>query len=249
MFYVGYVLFATLNNYKSIPLVDTSTLDKFTSKGNPYVHDTLDTQLENGNYIWMYQCKKELEEEWNTKSNIKYKGLDKKGQEIEYTLIRFLTSKGLRKDAEGLNKLTVDEIKAIENGIANVYEINNFNVISRLNRIYWEIDDYQRGGNPSGHSVVQRLEYWSAAIYIIKKNFFFGVGTGDVMINMNKAYDMVGSKLDPNYRKRPHNQFLSVFIGFGSIGLIWFLYALLYPLKSIKKNSFQRLYFCFIIIF
>ena len=243
-----YALFGIVNDYKNVPLVDTTTLDKLTSEGNPYVHDTLDTQLENGNYIWMYQCKKELEEQWNSKSNIDYKGLDEKGQEIEYTLIRFLTSKGLRKDADGFRKLTDDEIKAIENGVANVYEINKFNIISRLNRIYWEIDDYQRGGNPSGHSVVQRLEYWIAAMYVIKNNPFVGVGTGDVMISMNNAYEMNSSKLDLKYRKRPHNQFLSVFIGFGAIGFFWFLLVLFYPLKNISNNLFQVLYCCFLII-
>ena len=72
--------------------------------------------------------------------------------------------------------------------------MNKYNVISILNRIYWEIDDYQRGGNPGGHSVVQRLEYWIAAMYVIKNNPFVGVGTGDVMISMNNAYEMNSSK-------------------------------------------------------
>jgi O-antigen ligase len=240
--------FRLLTNHRSIPLVDTSTLELITSQGNSYVHDTLNTQLENGNYIWMYQCKKELEENWKERSELNYNGLDKKGQELEYTLIRFLSSKGFRKDAEGLLKLTDNEIKAVENGIANVNGMSKFSIYYRLGNIFWEIDDYQRGGDPSGHSVVQRLEYWKAALLASSDNLFFGVGTGDVMTAMNIAYDKNPTLLKFSSRKRPHNQFLSVFVGFGLFGLCWFLFALFYPLKSLLYNINFNFYVCFWIV-
>ena len=44
----------------------------------------------------------------------------------------------------------------------------------------WEFDQFIKGGNPSGHSVTQRFEFWKAAIGIASDNIFIGVGTGDM---------------------------------------------------------------------
>jgi hypothetical protein len=37
------------------------------------------------------------------------------------------------------------------------------------------------------------------------------------------------TKLAPDQRWRSHNQFLSICVGFGLFGLIWFLLAIFYP--------------------
>ena len=47
-----------------------------------------------------------MEEEWNRVSEMDFKGKTTNGNTIRGTLIRFLTSKGLRKDAAGIRQLT-----------------------------------------------------------------------------------------------------------------------------------------------
>ena len=60
-----------------------------------------------------------MEEEWNNVSEIDFQGRTTNGNTIRGTLIRFLTSKGLRKDAAGVRQLSTAEVKAIEHGVAN----------------------------------------------------------------------------------------------------------------------------------
>jgi hypothetical protein len=218
------------------PPVDVNQLEQFSNRGNPYVHEIENTQVENGNYIWIYVCKDELKKEWNSRSKYDYHGIDNKNQNIEYTLIRFLASKGMRKDADGVQALSGKEIAAIENGIANVNNMNKANLHSRIYNIYWEIDDYLRGGNPTGHSVTQRLEYWKTAGLVIKENLWVGVGTGDVMVEMHKKYIETESRLEEGYRKRPHNQYLSIAASLGLMGLFWFLFTIFSPLYVFPKS-------------
>ncbi|MBL4752760.1 MAG: O-antigen ligase family protein [Flavobacteriales bacterium] len=46
---------------------------------------------------------------------------------------------------------------------------------------------------------------------------------------MLARYEEEDSLLVPAYRKHPHNQYLSIAIGFGIFGLALFLWGLLYP--------------------
>jgi hypothetical protein len=106
-----------------------------------------------------------------------------------FTLERFLASKDYRKDAEGVEKLTDVEVMAIQNGVANYRYLDKLSFSDRLYEILWEFEDYRRNGNPSGHSVVQRFEYWKAALNIIKENIILGVGTGDVATAYKEQYE------------------------------------------------------------
>ena len=154
---------------------------------------------------------------------------DKQGHLIEYTIIRFLTSKGLTKDAEGINSLSYKEIKYIEDGIANIEYTKKFSIKSRLFKLFSEYENYKQTSNPSGYSAIMRLEFWKASIGIVKQNIFFGVGTGDLKIAFKKQYEKMQTKLEPNWRFRSHNQFLAISVAFGIIGLLWFLFTLFYP--------------------
>jgi len=236
-----------MNPYKT-NTVSFDQLEKFTARGNVYLHDTTSTELfENGNYVWIYICRDELQEEWNKRSELEFTGIDKNEQMLEYTLIRFLTSRGLRKDAEGVLALTDDEVSAIEKGIANVNYTGYFNPMARLNAVIWELNEYRKGGNASGHSVSQRFEFWKAAIGVMAQNPVIGVGTGDVQTHMQEQYESMGSQLSQKFRKRPHNQFISLAVAFGILGLIWFGITLVYPIIW-NPNKIDKIYFCFLTI-
>jgi hypothetical protein len=240
--------FSSLSNEtNSRPAIDKLKLPLLTKYGNPYLQDTSNLETENGNYVWLNVCEQELSEEWSKKSSMDYYGKDLRGNEIKYTLIRFLTSKGLTKDAEGIGSLSKKEIKAVEKGIPDVNFIGVFNPTARIQKILWEFHTYSKGGNPSGHSVIQRLEFWKAAVGIIKENLLFGVGTGDVEKAFDVQYEKINSPLVKEWQLRSHNQFLAIGIAFGIIGLLWFLFTLSYPIIAEKKFN-DYLYMTFFII-
>ncbi len=117
-------------------------------------------RLKTAAYVWLYVATDELREAWNARSRYEFEGKDKAGQEIRYTLIRFLTSKGYRKDAEGVSKLTDQEVAMVEDGIASIVYVEKPNLYVRIYKIFWEYNRYQVTHNASGHSVMQRLEFW-----------------------------------------------------------------------------------------
>ena len=83
--------------------IDYNRLDTYTSHGNLYEHDKHSKITENGHLIWMYYCNKELEQSWNNRSPIKIDSNNWNGNTVYYSIIRFLASKGLRKDADAVN--------------------------------------------------------------------------------------------------------------------------------------------------
>lgn len=238
--YSSYQRFAVKDN------VDITKLEKYTAHGNPYTHySTLNAPTENGHYVWIYYCEKELKEEWAKRSKIDFNGRNMRGDAIRFTLVRFLTSKNLRKDAEGVKQLSDEEIRAIEKGIANVNYMSN--VTGRIDEIIWEIQLYNETGDANGHSITQRFEYWKAALGIIRTNPVIGVGTGDIQMAFTKQYEINHSTLSKEWRLRSHNQYLSIAVAFGLLGLIWFLFSLIYP--AVKLDRFSNfLYASFFIV-
>ncbi len=244
---VGSYLTYCVANYYDVEEVDYSQLDLQTEFGEDYKHDIDNRQLENGHYVWLYIAPIELETTWNQKANIPYSEKDASGQNISGTLIRYITSKGLRKDAEGVNALNLEDIKKIESGIASVCHDEHKGIRKRVDKVLFEFDSYYNGGNPSGNSVTQRFEFWNAAIGIFKNNTWIGVGTGDVPASFIEQYAKTSSQLETEYRLRAHNQYLTIALTFGIFGLLWFLIALVYPIIKLEKHK-DFLFFSFFII-
>jgi O-antigen ligase len=84
---------------------------------------------------------------------------------------------------------------------------------------------------------------------LISKNFWTGVGTGDIEDKLIKQYTQMGSELKAKFRFHAHNQFLAIFITFGVIGFLWFVFALIYPAVKLKGfNSYFFVSFFLIIV-
>ena len=209
----------------------------YTKQGEIYIHDIKSKEMENGYYTYLYYAPNEMDSAWNSKSTIHIDSLDNKMQSLRFTLIRYLTSKGLKKDAEGINQLTQEDISNIENGIANVNYLKHKGVKKRLHQIIFEIQSYMLGGNPSGNSITQRFEYWKTGIQIFKQHPCLGVGTGDVQRAFDKKYEENNSVLTKKYRLHTHNQYLTFFIAFGIFGGLLFLFSLVAPvIYAFKKR-------------
>ena len=112
----------------------------------------------------------------------------------------------------------------------------------------WEFDQFTKGSSPNGHSVTQRFEFWKAGLEIAKSNLITGVGTGDMPAAYHKQYKDSKSLLDEKHQLRAHNQYLAILVAFGIFGLVYFLFALFYPLISNIK-SIDFLFAVFFLIF
>ncbi len=223
-------------------------LDAYTIQGNSYYHDTVNFRVENGQYVGLYICEKELRKSWAQRSKMLFDSLDSKQQVLRYTLIRYLASKNLRKDSVGVAHLTSQDIQKIEAGMTNPNNGNGFNIRTQINNFLNGWDNYRRYGNANSSSLLQRFEYWRTSLILIKQHLLFGVGTGDAPDAFSQQYEKIKSSLDPKNRLRSHNQFLSITVTFGIIGLLWFIFSLIYPM-IITKGYHNYLYMIFWLIF
>jgi hypothetical protein len=219
-----------INKYYSFDEIHFDEIESYTVLGNPYKNHPNLREVENGHYVWLHICDIELEQEWNKISEIDFRGKTTNGYTIRTTLIRFLTSKGLRKDAAGVRQLSKEEVRAIEHGVANYIYLQRFRLYPRIYEVIWEIDRYRMGYSPNEKSVVQRYLYLDAGWKIARENLLYGVGAGDVKTAFEDFYQSHNSPLKEKWRRRAHNQFLTFMISFGLPGLVICLMSLVAPL-------------------
>ena len=241
------VLMSVVKPLIEVKPLDFSTLEKKTAQGNYYWHDTICFPVEDGKYVGLYFNRNELREAWSMRSDMPLEGATASGENLETTLARYLTSKDLRKDAEGVMALTDEDIRNIEQGVANYNNWKHPGIHARLSSTLFEYNLYRRFNNPNGGSLAQRIEFTRASLHIIKQYPWFGVGTGDVPQSFAQTYDEIHSPLKEEFRFRAHNQYLAIAVAFGIVGLVFFLFVLLYPWLSSKRNH-TYLYMAFLTI-
>jgi O-antigen ligase len=239
---IGSYVYLTVKNYMDAEPIKKEQLEHYTPGGQLYTHDTT-MGIEDGKYVGLYLCWPELEKGWNQRSRIPFDSLDQKGQEIRYTLIRYLSSKDLRKDSLGIASLTDLDVNYIENGIANIHDLRKFSVRNRIHHMVMDYQNYRRTGVHTGSSAMERLEQGKAALHIIRSHWLTGVGTGDLHTSFHDEFKEMNSPLQSAKEGMfsAHNQFLTILIGYGLPGLIWFLFAILYP--AVKNRSFGDYFF------
>lgn len=186
-----------------------------TAEGHFYAHSPDEICPETGKPIDIFVSHEELRREWNKVSDIPFDmGRDAKGQLIFRTLVRYMASMDLRKDAEGFTKLTQTDIRAIELGQTSQDENG---LRSRINGLRFQITNTV---DPNGHSFLQRVEYWRVGTGIAADNYLVGIGIGDVQDEFNKAYKAQNSLLTEEHRDRAHNFYLTILLSLGILGLL-----------------------------
>lgn len=232
----GYTWFKNFNGP-----VNYGHLDKFTVNGNQYFHDTISGLLENGNPVEIYICEHEMQREWNKISSIDYNETDFRGQPVRSTLKRYLTSRNLRKDSLSVNLLTPTDISNIENGLANHRFATNPGIYERLYETLYEIHVFTRIGYAEGHTFGQRLVFAIESFRLLKRNFWFGTGQGDVYDSLKNKVSEARITIDPKWEGKPHNQFAFFAIAFGITGLCWVIFCWIYP--AVKNGATSILLF------
>jgi O-antigen ligase len=245
-FSIVIICLATLSkpSYRSYFVPLETEFPLFTEQGNAYAHNLQSKQLENGHYVWRNICDKELQDEWIKRSDISLADIDKKGQPIKATLIRYLTSMQLKKDAIGVKTLTELDIENIESGQATKQLRNG--LLQRVHEFFFEMAALRDGQNPSNNSVGQRFFAWDLAADIIKKNLIIGVGTGDVANEFSFAYEQSDKVITKQIRA--HNQYLTLLVAFGLLGVIpilIFFYLMLN--KAAMHNGLKWLFYTIIL--
>jgi hypothetical protein len=210
-----------------------------------YFNDTTYKARENGNYVWINIEIVGLKSAW--KQRTKERLDDSIGTNRVFVLVRYLSSLGLPKDSESVMQLTQAQIMEIQGGCTNYKFCNTFDPRYRMYQTLWEIEDYQHQGNADGHSVVMRWEFWKAGINILKKHWLFGVGTGDVANAFSQSYDEIKSELNPEYRLRAHNQYLTFTIALGMFGFVPILYFFFLWVK-IRPKAQNRNYLAWVFL-
>lgn len=235
------------NEFYDIDNIDFRELDIRTINDSYYLHDTNSISLENGHYVWIYICNNELEKEWNKISDIKYYDTTKSSYPLSVTLIRYMTSKGLRKDSLGFTQLTADDIKNIEYGYTNYKFTQQSGLQNRIYVLLWEMYEYQNTSYSKGYSLSQRIELWKTSLLIIKDNWLFGIGIGDIKEVFKDYLEAQDSSISES-GLRSHNQYLATLITTGIFGLILLLLSLFYPLFKKDKISLFMPFFIIIVV-
>ncbi|MES2565728.1 MAG: O-antigen ligase family protein [Bacteroidota bacterium] len=242
-----YFAFSQLNIFEKSNHNSSNILLEKTKNGRYFFHDTVSTIAENGNLIFININEDEMKTEWRKRSEMNYNEEDKKGNELKFTILRYLASRGFTKDSTGIASLSEKDIVNIENGNPNYkYNINS-GLISKWRSLVWEYNKYKRGENPSGQTLTMRMAFWKNGSYIVHENPIVGVGTGDIQSAYDKMYVQTHSKLDKEWRLRCHNQYLAITVAFGILGLIIFLIYLFYPAIVLRKEI-HLLYWPFFLI-
>jgi hypothetical protein len=243
----GYIL-SVANAQLTVKQTKNNQLMKFSPSGKPYIHFDTSGQKENGNYIQINIQLQELQKEWNAQfPEDTFSYSPQHNMQRYEILLRYLASKGLNKDSAGISKLGNEDKINIQKNISN-YEYPGWSYLhQRTYELVNEYDEFKNDRFINGHSLTMRLYFWKAALHIIKRNFVFGVGTGDVQDALNKTYVETRSPLHQEWFKRPHNQFLTMMVALGIIGLLIFLVSIIYPLV-ILKGVLPKLFWPFFII-
>ena len=235
-----------VKNFYDIEKVNPDEIEKTTSLGHKYSHDFSNKLVENGHYVFLYICTDEMREEWNKISEFKYDSIGQNGYPVSATLIRYMTSKGLRKDANGIKALTKADIINVEHGIANVIFTQKYSLYPRVYLTIWEYYVYSITGDSNNKSFSQRIDYAKAALTIIKKKGLFGVGTGKWKAAFAESFNENHSQLDQSNYASSHNQYLNYMVKFGITGFVLIMFLIIYPVIKTKRYR-DPLFFLFLL--
>lgn len=221
------LVMASVGLYRALPtdFPDPEGLRTETPRGEPYVHRLNRRATENGHFIWTEVAWGELAASWRARMPAP------SFEEVNGRLIRFLASKGMPKDADGVAGLSDAELLAIAEGYSSVVEWKQVGWVRRWNRIRFNWGQWLDGRESSDASLLARGAYQSVAWSAIQDrqgvaSVLFGCGSGEVQRVLNQAYEKHRPQWRPEQRRRPHNQFLTLWLGLGVVGVLCWVIAL-----------------------
>jgi hypothetical protein len=237
---IGSCIFYFVDSLKPIPpkvKLSYDMLSGKTAQGYPYFYDSPEKiNWENGYPVEVFIAEPELSRCWNRVSDFSYYGQDRKGNEIRFLLIRYMSSKGLYKDSVGFLSMTKKDIRNVENGMGSI-ELAQGGLKAQLYQIRRQLE---HNDNPNGQSLLERIEYLKAGVQIIKKNPVLGVGMGDVDSAFYETYRSMNTRLSRENQHTTHNQYLTTWISSGIVSFLSFLILwILLFVKAFKRRAVE----------
>ena len=220
-----------------------------TAQGNNYTSLLDHGQIENGYLVHLNICEKELIQSWNDRSDMDYNQKDLSGGDIHQTLIRYISSMGKPKDEQTVQSLTNQQVKEIEMGIPNCQYSEMNGLERRLDKLFFEYQMIRLGDAPNGYSLFQRFIYWQNALQLIGENWVLGTGTGDLNDVIKEGYARDNHGLLPQYQLRTHNQYFTIILTLGILGMFYCFVFLYNIIKAAKRCSLIASIFVMIILF
>lgn len=196
---------------------DANQLDTHSEKGEAYVHNLERRVMENGHHVWVEVAWGELSHAWAERSAVPV-------EEIQGSLMRFLASKGWAKDGKSVAALSDEEVRAVERRIPSVVELEGPPWSKRWNRFKYNWGEWWDGYRSPEASILARSVYLEAGLTALSNMppvyWLVGSGSGEDFRRMEEAYVRDFPDWPAAGRKRPHNQFFTLFLALGAIGLI-----------------------------
>lgn len=193
------------------------SLPRLSSDGSEYVHYLNRRVTENGHFVWTKIAWGELAESWSERHDLPF-------EEVKGGLIRFLASKGLSKDRRGVHALSDEEVQAVSQGATSVVEWKGVGWARRLNRMRFNWGQWLDGERAGNASLLARTVYqgaaWDAIVRLPVTAHFVGLGSGGAKTALLSAYERGFPDWPDQMRHRPHNQWLSMWLQLGWLGLV-----------------------------
>lgn len=203
--------------------LDISSLPLTSSHGHFY-ENRKSNDVENNNYVYTLVCREELVEVWPERTGEDLFSLDDQGQHIYWTLLRYMTSKGMSKDRDGVLLLSEEDISNIKKGYTNISLVEASSYEKKLYEIISAYLNTQKGTHSSTSSISDRLKSQKIALKS-ERNFWLGAGTGSIKSLMEKS----AQKNSINYDyKLPHQQWISILLEQGFVFMTILLLASFY---------------------
>jgi len=236
--------FYTYNAY--MPEPEPEFYPMFSAEGHPYKYDFNDPSIENGHYVFRYVCPYELRREWAKRSPLHIDSNHAQAYPIYPTLLRYLSSRGLRKDAAGLRALDDHEINAIESGVANCLELETPAIRARWHELVRDLHYYVKTGNPNHKSLPIRIELWKGATQLLWAHPWFGLGIDSLRPALKNQLQQSNSPLNEHYGSlNPHNQwlFFGLTAGIPYLAIWFFLWIAPLFWSSFRNAPYFLFYF------
>ena len=219
-----------------------------TLEGETYAINNSPCYSENGFLTYSCLAEVELKESWHQRTGTNIEGLDDRNQPLKQTTIRYLTSKGLSKDASGVFALNDLDIQNIKSGYTNYLEVNWNALEKRAYQIHFEYTNFQSGGKSVGHSIFQRFYLMNITKNILLQQPLGCIGVTNTRTQFEEEYEKLEIASE-NMPKQPHNQFLTLWLNSGVLSLIFFLMLLIGLFQQLKGNVHVVGASCFLVIF
>ena len=235
------VVFAAWQNYNTLDPEYRAPQKTDKSPWGVHYKNTSSHQINNHHPIWDYVEKGSMRFAWLKRTNISPDSLTENGNRIEGILINYLTAKGLRKDLNGVNALSEEDISKILKGHFLPDWEEKTPLERRMITTFNEINLMRDGMVPNGQSVSLRLLYLQTGFNIWEPNKWLGIGTRNIQNAFQQYYQEELPQLKEQYRRKTHNQWMSFLILFGIIGCLPLLLFFAYSMPKTKLASWALL--------